>query len=63
MRHANASQRYPALLAEAFGAQAGQIQACYPLTAYQSPSLAWAAVLTDRMWARSTFEQHRLLAG
>ena len=41
---------------------ADQVQARYPLSAYPSPNLAWATVLTDRMWARSTFEQHRLLA-
>ena len=56
------AQQYPALLAEAFGEHADQVQAKYPLSAYRSPNLAWATVLTDRMWARSTFEQHRLLA-
>ena len=56
------AQQYPALLSEAFGENAGQVQARYPLPAYRSPNLAWATVLTDRMWARSTFQQHRLLA-
>jgi hypothetical protein len=56
-------QHYPGLLADAFGPHADQIQAQYPLVAYQSPSQPWATVLTDRMWARSTFEQHRQLAG
>jgi para-nitrobenzyl esterase len=56
------AEQYPELLAEAFGEHAGQVQAAYPLSAYRSPNLAWAAVLTDRMWARSTFTQHRLLA-
>jgi para-nitrobenzyl esterase len=56
------TQQYPMLLAEAFGEHADQIQASYPLSAYRSPNLAWATVLTDRMWARSTFQQHRLLA-
>jgi carboxylesterase type B len=46
----------------AFGEHADQVQASYPLSAYRSPNLAWATVLTDRMWARSTFQQHRLLA-
>ena len=55
-------EQYPALLAEAFGEHADRVQASYPLSAYRSPNLAWATVLTDRMWARSTFEQHRLLA-
>jgi para-nitrobenzyl esterase len=56
------AQQYPVLLAEAFGDHADQVQASYPLSAYRSQKLAWATVLTDRMWARSTFEQHRLLA-
>jgi para-nitrobenzyl esterase len=55
-------EQYPELLGEAFGEHAGQVQARYPLDAYPSPSLAWATVLTDRMWARSTLRQHRLLA-
>jgi para-nitrobenzyl esterase len=56
------AERYPELLAEAFGEHADQVQATYPLSAYPTPNLAWATVLTDRMWARSTFTQHRLLA-
>ena len=56
------AEQYPELLAEAFGEHADQVQASYPLSAYRSPNLAWATVLTDRMWARSTFTQHRLLA-
>jgi para-nitrobenzyl esterase len=55
-------EQYPGLLAEAFGEHAGAVQARYPLSDYESPSVAWASVLTDRMWARPTFEQHRLLA-
>jgi para-nitrobenzyl esterase len=55
-------EQYPELLAEAFGEDADQVQAQYPLPAYPTPNLAWATVLTDRMWARSTFQQHRLLA-
>jgi para-nitrobenzyl esterase len=57
------AEQYPKLLAAAFGEHAGQVQARYPLAAYPTPNLAWATVLTDRMWARSTFTQHRLLAG
>jgi para-nitrobenzyl esterase len=56
------AQQYPTLLADAFGEHAGQVQARYPLDAFSSPSLAWATVLTDRMWARSTFQQHQLFA-
>ncbi|MFB9909474.1 carboxylesterase/lipase family protein [Allokutzneria oryzae] len=57
------AQRYPELVAEAFGGQADKILARYPLSDYASPSLAWSAVLTDRMWAKGTFEQARLFAG
>jgi para-nitrobenzyl esterase len=46
----------------AFGEEAGQVQAHYPLSAYPSPAVAWATVLTDRMWARSTLALQRLLA-
>jgi para-nitrobenzyl esterase len=56
------SEQYPVLLAEAFGDQAGTVEARYPLADHESAAVAWASVLTDRMWARSTFEQHRLLA-
>ena len=49
------ARQYPGLLAEAFGDDADQVQARYPLAAYPTPNLAWATVLTDRMWARSTF--------
>ena len=56
------AEQYPTLLADAFGDHADQVRATYPLSGYESPSVAWATVLTDRMWARSTFEQHKLLA-
>jgi para-nitrobenzyl esterase len=56
------ADQYPGLLAEAFGEDAAQVQARYPLSAYPSAAVAWATVLTDRMWARSTFALHRLLA-
>jgi para-nitrobenzyl esterase len=46
----------------AFGGHASRVHAQYPESAFDSPSVAWASVLTDRMWARSTFEQHHLFA-
>jgi hypothetical protein len=46
----------------AFGDRAASVQARYPLSASTSPAVALATVLTDRMWARSTFALHRLLA-
>jgi para-nitrobenzyl esterase len=47
-------EQYPVLLANAFGARAEDVAARYPLSAYPSPSTAWADVLTDRMWATAT---------
>jgi para-nitrobenzyl esterase len=48
------AEQYPVLLANAFGDKADDIAARYPLSAYPSPSTAWADVLTDRMWATAT---------
>ncbi len=56
------AEQYPELLATAFGADAPNVEAEYPLSDYASASLAWATVLTDRVWARATFRQHQLLA-
>jgi para-nitrobenzyl esterase len=56
------AQQYPALLSDAFGEHAGVVHAQYPESAFESPSVAWASVLTDRMWAQSTFGQHQLFA-
>ena len=53
---------YPQLVREAFGEKAPRILKKYPLNRYKSPSMAWSAVLTDRMWARATHEQNTLLA-
>jgi para-nitrobenzyl esterase len=53
---------YSALVREAFGKKAPHILRKYPVNRYKSPSLAWSAVLTDRMWARATHEQNTLLA-
>lgn len=56
------AERYPELLRTAFGDRAGEVQARYPLSAYDSPAMAWAAVNTDRSWACPTLEADRLLA-
>ncbi|MFC5288725.1 carboxylesterase/lipase family protein [Actinokineospora guangxiensis] len=56
------AEEYPKLLQAAFGDQAAAIAAEYPLSDYDTPALAWADVLTDRMWARPTFRQHELLS-
>ncbi|MEU8362457.1 carboxylesterase family protein [Nonomuraea sp. NPDC048882] len=55
-------ERYPELLREAFGEKAAAMAARYPLSAYASPALAWAAVITDGAWACPTLEGDRLLA-
>ena len=56
------AERYPQLLAAAFGDSAEQVAAQYPLSAYSSPALAWAAVVTDRVWALATHQQNQQLA-
>ncbi|GGO72956.1 carboxylesterase/lipase family protein [Nonomuraea cavernae] len=56
------AQQYGTLLKEAFGDDAGRVMRRYPLASYASPSQAWAAVMTDRLWARGTHEQNTLLA-
>jgi para-nitrobenzyl esterase len=53
---------YRPLLDAAFGDRAGDVEARYPLSDHPSPSVAWAAVLTDRMWARATWQQNRWFA-
>lgn len=55
-------ESYPTLLASAFGDNADAVAAEYPLSAYDTPSLAWAAVITDRVWALGTMKQHQALA-
>ncbi|MGK3961513.1 carboxylesterase/lipase family protein [Sorangium sp. So ce118] len=55
-------QRYHELLVEAFGEAADRVEARYPVEAYESAALAWAAVITDRVWWRATQEQNRALA-
>ncbi|WP_240803546.1 carboxylesterase family protein [Streptomyces sp. A0592] len=54
---------YDRALRTAFGtASAARVRAAYPPGAFASPALAWAAVVTDRMWARGTQAQHDALA-
>jgi para-nitrobenzyl esterase len=56
------AERYPALLAEAFGAAADVVVARYPLDRFPTPGDAWAQVSTDRAWAWPAWEQGRALA-
>jgi para-nitrobenzyl esterase len=56
------AERYRQLLDEAFGGQAERVAVRYPLSAYDSPGLAWAAVTTNRVWACPTLAGNRLFA-
>lgn len=56
------AEQYPELVATAFGDEAAAILERYPLSGYESPSVAWAAVITDRVWALRTMQQHLALA-
>ncbi|MFF8382420.1 carboxylesterase/lipase family protein [Streptomyces kanasensis] len=53
---------YDRALRTAFGPHARRVAAAYPLASFPSPGLAWATVVTDRMWARGTHAQHEALA-
>ncbi|MEV3869600.1 carboxylesterase family protein [Streptomyces sp. NPDC049906] len=53
---------YATALHTAFGADAPRVRAAYPLRDFPSPALAWATVVTDRMWALGTDAQHTVLA-
>jgi para-nitrobenzyl esterase len=55
--------QFTAALTAAFGDRAGRVAAAYPLSSYADrPGLAWAAVMTDRMFACTTLTTERLLA-
>lgn len=56
------AQSYPELLRQAFGENAERVAVRYPLDAYETPDLAWSAVITDRVWALATMTQHQGLA-
>lgn len=54
---------YAAALAEAFGGKASLVEAEYPLSDYNNnPALAFATVITDRMWARGIYAQNQWIA-
>ncbi|MFI7636184.1 carboxylesterase/lipase family protein [Nonomuraea sp. NPDC049400] len=55
-------ETYQQFLRTAFGRDAKRISARYPAGAYGSPSLAWAAIATDRGWTCPTLAGNRLLA-
>ncbi|ALG10015.1 hypothetical protein AOZ06_26730 [Kibdelosporangium phytohabitans] len=45
--------KYEQLLHTAYGDKAAQVLKEYPVSAYSSPTIAWAAVATDSIWART----------
>ncbi|MGC9382276.1 carboxylesterase/lipase family protein [Streptomyces sp. MH13] len=51
------ADQYERALATAFGHRADTVKAQYPAGDFPSPALAWATVVTDRMWARGTYAQ------
>lgn len=51
--------QYRERLDATFGDVAALVEAEYPLDAFPSPELAWATVVTDRVWALPTLVQHR----
>ncbi|GAA2407910.1 carboxylesterase family protein [Streptomyces glaucosporus] len=53
---------YDRALRTAFGDDAAAVRAEYPPAGFPSPALAWATVVTDRMWALGTHAQHTVLA-
>lgn len=55
-------EAYQEFLRIAFGQDAERVTARYPVTKHGSPSLAWAAIATDRGWTCPTLAGNRLLA-
>jgi para-nitrobenzyl esterase len=55
-------ETYQSLLVEAFGDQASRVAAEYPSAAFDSPALAYAQVLTDRVWACNQNVDDRAMA-
>ncbi len=55
-------REYPGVIALLFGSLAPKILAHYPLAAYQSPDLAFSALMTDWVFSCQTHEANGLLA-
>lgn len=53
---------YDRALLTAFGDDAPVVAREYPLSDFPTPALAWATVVTDRMWALGTAAQHDALS-
>jgi para-nitrobenzyl esterase len=50
------AEGYEKLLADAFDTTADDVARRYPATAYATPSVAWADVVSDCAWARSVWD-------
>jgi para-nitrobenzyl esterase len=62
--HPITKKQYPGLVKAQFGAKAGaRVLAAYPLSAYQSPDLAYSAVLTDSTFSCPALGADVLAAG
>ena len=55
-------ETYWSLLVEAFGDEASRVAAEYPAAAFDSPALAYAQVVTDRVWACEHVVDQRAMA-
>ncbi|HEY6738804.1 MAG TPA: carboxylesterase/lipase family protein [Actinopolymorphaceae bacterium] len=53
---------YREVLAETFGADADEVRARYPRSAYDTAAEAWAAITTDREWSCTQYATNRSLA-
>nr|WP_232327841.1 carboxylesterase family protein [Kibdelosporangium sp. MJ126-NF4]CEL13971.1 carboxylesterase [Kibdelosporangium sp. MJ126-NF4]CTQ88340.1 carboxylesterase [Kibdelosporangium sp. MJ126-NF4] len=56
------AEKYAALLRTTYGDKADQVLAKYPISAYSSPTIAWATTVTDAVWARTQLTTTRQLA-
>ncbi|WP_394840148.1 carboxylesterase family protein [Pendulispora rubella] len=56
------AERYSQLLQTSYAEKADAVAAYYPLAQYDSPALAWASVITDRVIVCPTLRGNRLLA-
>ncbi|MEU0880169.1 carboxylesterase family protein [Lentzea sp. NPDC005914] len=56
------AETFEAVVKETFGERADQIKSLYAPEKYGSAALAWAAVVTDRMWSCTQYETARGLA-
>jgi para-nitrobenzyl esterase len=55
-------QTFDQVLGETFGSRAAAVRAEYPVDAYGSAALTWAAIVTDRMWACPQYTTSRGLS-